>query len=141
MNLIKWKDQKGNTRNFHLVTCTSDKWHRIGRMLNYNMEELKNIQQEHDASEELCWCYLMEKWLLDNNFLSYPACWKGLYDLLKDSEVPTSTLRLFHMAVTHAIPPQTPPTTASTSSTQKKKCKSDFTHVHNAYDIDHYAES
>lgn len=71
--------------------------------LKKSMKELDKIKQEHDGINELCWCNLMENWMLDNDSSSYPCTWLGLYNLLKDSEIPISTLTRLKKAVTHAI--------------------------------------
>ncbi len=101
LNLIKWKD--GEERNFHLVTRASRKWKRIGILLGYSMAELKTIECQEGGNDEICWFFLMEKWLLAGGSPSYPVNWEGLYKLLVDVEE-FGTANLLKTAVTHAIP-------------------------------------
>ncbi len=120
LNLIKWQDKEGSTRSFHLVTRISKKWKTIGMLLNYSMEELSTIQCEQNGIDELCWCCLMEKWLLGKGCPSYQATWEGLYSLLADAEA-LDTAKLLKKAVIQAIhPPST--TEARESSTEQSKC-------------------
>ncbi len=72
-------------------------------LLNYSMAQLEAIKHEHDGIDEVCWCYLMEKWLLAKGSLSYPASWEGLYNLLNECEAP-DTARLLKTAIIQAIP-------------------------------------
>ena len=75
--------------------------------MKYKMAALDAIKSERGL-DELCWWHLIEKWLLSNGSLSYPATWEGLYKLLQDSEVPAATLTLFKKAVNQAIQPDHP---------------------------------
>lgn len=99
------------------MTKTSKKWKKIGMLLNRNMAEFKDIQQQQEGDDELCWCDVMEKWLLGNGSSTYPATWEGLHSLLLDAQADDAA-KLLKKAVCNAIhPPKTtpvpPPTRAS----------------------------
>ncbi len=71
------------------------------------MAEFEAIKQAQEGDDELCWCYLMEKWLLAKGSLSYPASWEGLHSLLVDAQA-VDAAKLLKKAVCQAIHPPTP---------------------------------
>ncbi len=85
-------------------------------LLDYTMEKLDEVKHKQDGKDELCWCSLMEKWLLTKGTPSYPASWEGLCHLLVDAEA-SHIAKLLWKAVVHAIPPPSP--NATNSSTKK----------------------
>ena len=107
LNLIKWRDVKGEHHNFHLVTRASKYWKRIGLRLGYSTADLKTIEDDQGGNDQLCWCYLMEKWLCSNQQAqktpSYPVSWKGLHSMLIDAEA-SDVAKCLRVAVTRAIP-------------------------------------
>ena len=103
LNHIKWRDERGHTHNFHLVTRACDKWERTGMMLGYKIDELQRIKSDLGGKNELCWCSLMEKWLLRKVVSSYPASWEGLCRLMEESEISVTTLQLLRKAVARAV--------------------------------------
>ena len=108
LKLINWKDKKGNIKKFRLVARVSKKWRAISRVLRVNMNEYDDIfheKVENAGKDALSFCCLMEKWLLAKGSPSYPATWKGLHSLLKDSDVPSETLKQLKKAVVFAILP------------------------------------
>ena len=112
-----------------MVTGARKRWKIIGILLNYSMKELNNIKREHDGSDELCWCDIMEGWLLDGRGTSsYPASWDGLHSLLVDAEA-FDTAKLLRVAVTHAVLPSPPPTLKNETST-KQLSKTILCYVH-----------
>ena len=127
LNLIKWKDDKGRMHHFHLVTGARMKWRKIGVHLDYTTEKLDSIECEHDGSDELCWCDIMEAWLLDGGTASYPASWDGLHRLLVDAGA-LDTAKLLRVAVTQAVLPPPPPASSkdanSTEQQQQSKISS-----------------
>lgn len=103
LNLIKYEDEEHKIHNFHLCTRTCPKWQLIGMTMKKSMKELEEIKNEYDGLNELCWLHLMENWILEDNKSSRYSCtWEGLYNLLKDSQIPKSTLKRLKKAVTHA---------------------------------------
>ena len=112
-SLIKWKDEKGDIQNFHLLTRVSEKWRRTGLKLGYTKSDLDKIQHDQNENDELCWFRVIEKWMNGKNSKSYPVSWQGLNKLLKDSDVTDSALYNFRKALTHAICPPSPKSESS----------------------------
>lgn len=79
-------------------------WRNIGFLLNYSMKELEDIKREHDDSDELCWCDIMEAWVIKESSEFYPVNWDGLHKLLVDAGA-FDAAKLLRVAVTHAVVP------------------------------------
>ena len=102
LTVIKWKDENGMIQNFHLVTRACKKWKRMGILLDKNIHDLKDIEREQ-KEDEMCWCSLMEEWIISGGCSSYPVTWEGLYSLLVDVES-LNIAKLLKRAVIKAIP-------------------------------------
>ena len=123
LNSIKWNDEKENIHNFDLAILTSDRWQAIGKLLKKNMDlDLEKIKDKHEGNCELCWSSIMENWLFKQGSPTYPANWDGLYNLLKDSGVHITILRLLKTAVIRAVHPSPSPPDVETAPAPRKIC-------------------
>ena len=95
-------------------------WEKIGMLLNYSLSQLDEIKHARNGRDELCWCHLMEEWLLARGIPPYSATWDGLHSMLVDAEA-YDLAQLLRRAVTHAIPPPPPPASTTTTGHSTKK--------------------
>ena len=100
LTVIKyWKNKKlGVTGKFKLKSSVVHKWREIGNFV-VPWQQLEVWTKEKDA--EACCDSVFSYWL-ENSFHDYPTTWKGLYDLLDDSELGQTATEL-KCAVENAI--------------------------------------
>ena len=83
LTVIRWRNQHGEEKKFHLKSEVYHKWRKIGNLV-CSRQQLQVWAREKD-SEDCCEEVLFH-WL-DHPPRRYPATWDGLYELLDDSEL------------------------------------------------------
>ena len=86
LELIKWKDEKGETHKFFLMSKISNNWRAFGIQLNLLPSQLDSISKEHRENPTDCCRAVFNKWL-DNPSSEYPATWEGFIELLDDCQL------------------------------------------------------
>ena len=86
LSLIKWKDDQGQTHRFFLKDKISHKWCDIGECTELAFPELENISEKYHGDPKECCRAVLGQWL-DNPPPDYPTTWKGLLELLEDSQL------------------------------------------------------
>ena len=86
LQLIKWKDEYGETQKYFLLTEISPNWRGIGGAIGLSFANLDNIATEFHYKPVDCCRSVFSKWL-DNPSADYPATWDGLINLLEDCEL------------------------------------------------------
>ena len=99
LTVIKWKNEKGEVKTFHLKASITHKWREIGDHVEVPWEKLEVWAQEKDA--DICCKEVLSYWL-NNPPSNYPATWEDLYELLKDCELSQIAANL-KQAVENAI--------------------------------------
>ena len=98
LTVIKWKNEKGEMKTFHLKASIIHKWREIGDHV-VPLEKLEIWANEKDT--EARFDAILLHWL-NNPPPNYPATWEGLYELLQDCELSQVALTL-NQAVENAI--------------------------------------
>ena len=83
--LIKWKDDQGTTQRFYLIDKVSMKWRTLGLLLDLSYSTLEALAEEHRSPDDCCQA-ILSNWL-ENPPPQYPNTWKGLIELLEDSQL------------------------------------------------------
>ena len=86
LSLIRWKDDQGRTQRFFLKDKISHKWRDIGERTGLAFPELDNISEKYRGDPKECCRAVLGQWL-DNPPPDYPTTWKGLLELLEDSQL------------------------------------------------------
>ena len=84
LNLIKWRDERGEVRTFRLKTSIVHKWKDTGALVGVP-RQLLIVWAGKSNDEDSC-DKVLSYWL-DQPPSRYPATWEGLYRLLKDSQL------------------------------------------------------
>ena len=84
LNLLKWKDEQGESQTIRLVNEVSADWHDFGLLLGLKLKQLDAWDAQYRGDVRMCWNKVMEHWLTEGGSRDYPATWEGLYTLLKD---------------------------------------------------------
>ena len=101
--MIKWKDERGESKEFRLKSSIIHKWREVGDLVRVPWQNLEVWARDKDADERCD--AVLSHWLV-NPPSEYPATWEGLYKLLKDSQLPVVATEL-ERAVNHARWPVT----------------------------------
>ena len=93
LNIIKWKNNKGEIERFSVISSVSHKWCKIGTVLGIHHGPLetiflRNLKDPEPSCEEV-----FKKWL-DDGSAYYPITWDGLIELLKDAGLPQESEKL-----------------------------------------------
>ena len=83
LTVIRWKDEFGEVKKFKLKSSIYHKWRNIGNLV-CSRQQLDVWVKEKDAED--CCDAVLSHWL-DHPPRHYPATWKGLHELLDDSEL------------------------------------------------------
>ena len=86
LNLIRWKDDQGQTQRFFRKDQISPKWRDIGELIRLNYSELDTISEKYRGDPKECCRAVLGQWL-DNPPPDYPTTWQGLLELLEDSQL------------------------------------------------------
>ena len=84
--LIKWKDDQGTTHRFYLLDKISMKWRSLGMLLDLSYSTLETLEKEYRNDPTECCRALLSQWL-ESPPPQYPNTWKGLIELLEDSQL------------------------------------------------------
>ena len=84
LNLLKWKDERGNEKTYQLVNRVSGKWMEFGIQLHISLNQLDGWRMQNLGNATGCWYKVMESWLSGAGGEEYPATWEGLYALVSD---------------------------------------------------------
>ena len=98
LTVIRWRNEYGEQKKFHLKSKVHHKWRDIGNLL-CSRQDLVVWAREKDSKD--CCEKVLSHWL-DHPPRSYPATWEGLYELLNDSELGEVATQL-RVAVNNAI--------------------------------------
>ena len=83
LTVIRWKNERGETKKFKLKNSVIHKWRDIGNLV-VPRQQLEVWAKRKDDKE--CCEAVLSHWL-DHAPRHYPATWDGLYELLDDSEL------------------------------------------------------
>lgn len=86
LQLIKWKDEQGETQKFFLMEKIQNKWRDIGQLVEISHSQLEAISTQHRDNPLECCRDVLGKWL-ENPPHDYPATWDGLIELLGDCKL------------------------------------------------------
>ena len=64
----------------------SNRWRDIGELIDLPFSKLDNMSKMYQRDSEECCRAVLSHWL-DNPPPNYPITWKGLIDLLEDSQL------------------------------------------------------
>ena len=98
LTVIRWRNERGEVKKFHLKSKVYHKWRNIGNLV-CSRQQLEVWEREKDSKS--CCEAVLSHWL-DHPPSPYPATWEGLYELLDDSELGEVSTGL-HVAVENAI--------------------------------------
>ena len=73
-------------QTFCLTEKIADKWRTIGELLDLTYSKLQSLADEYRQEQKECCRAVLGLWL-DNPSPDYPATWRGLTDLLEDSQL------------------------------------------------------
>ena len=94
LRLIKWQDEKGETKRYSLLKTVSSEWQRLGDLLQLSTDQLKNIKQKSDDNVERC-REVFASWIdCEGCPPCYPLTWEGLFELLIDVDRHTAMQQL-----------------------------------------------
>ena len=79
-------DKRGETQKFYLMERISSKWRDIGELIGLSFERLNCLAREHHNIYIDCCRAVLGHWL-ENPPAEYPITWRGLIELLQDSEL------------------------------------------------------
>ena len=86
--MIKWTDSKMQMHEMHLINAMSPYWKRASDLLGLDIYRISRIESNNRSVEECC-REVMLQWLSEaDGAYNYPRTWDGLYELLKDMELP-----------------------------------------------------
>ena len=81
----------GNKQTLRLLQCLAPRWKKVGEILGLDRAVIQTIENPGSGRDpEACIHQVFVKWL-DNapalpNYRQYPLTWRGLYNLLLDSD-------------------------------------------------------
>jgi hypothetical protein len=103
LTLIKWEDNSGVKKRFHLIDRVSHYFEVFGRMLLIEPRRLESWRQKYSGDSTKCFLKIMERWF-ETGSDEYPTTWEGMYEMLEDTELPQVAQDL-REAVSSAIEP------------------------------------
>ena len=91
LQLIRYGNHANDEQDLRLLQCLAMKWKRVGGILGLHRAVIQNIEDPGSRkSPEDCIHQVFVKWFENAsqllNYRQYPLNWKGLYNLLLDSE-------------------------------------------------------
>ena len=86
LKLIKWRDERGEIQRFSLMERVSLHWRDIGELIGLSFQQLECLAGEHRGKYIDCCRAVLCSWL-DDPPEEYPITWRGLIELLQDSEL------------------------------------------------------
>jgi hypothetical protein len=86
LQLIKWRDERGEIQRFNLMERLSLKWRDIGTLIGLSFQQLECLAREHRDKHTDCCRAVLGNWLEDPPE-EYPITWRGLVELLQDCEL------------------------------------------------------
>ena len=91
LQLIRYYHHASNKQALRLLQCLAPKWRRVGEILGLHRAVIQTIENPRSGRDpEDCIRQVFVKWL-DNatqlpNYRQYPLTWRGLHNLLLDSD-------------------------------------------------------
>ena len=98
LTVIRWRNDRGEVKKFRLKQSIMHKWRKIGNLVA--PRQLLEVWARRLGDEECCEAVL--SYWLDHPPHNYPVTWKGLYELLDDSELGQVVIEL-RQALDNAI--------------------------------------
>ena len=98
LRVIRWKNERGEVKKFHLKSKMFHKWRRIGDLVA-SRQQVEVWSREMNS--EQCCDAVLSQWL-DHPPRRYPATWEGLCELLDDCELGEVASEL-KLAVSNAV--------------------------------------
>ena len=91
MDLIRWEDDSGVTRQLKIYKRTAHKWKVIAIRLGLQLGEIESIERNYNSNDFDRVTAVLKHWF-DNatnlpNASRYPKSWPGLIQLLEDAEL------------------------------------------------------
>ena len=87
LELIKWKNERGEIKKFHLKNEICHKWERLGNLLEIPLPILKSMEQQYRGDARVSMTAVFQYWILERPSDLYPLTWEGLDRLLNDAEL------------------------------------------------------
>lgn len=90
LDLLKWEDENGTTRELKLYTKIAHKWNKIATRLGFEPGRIISIQGNYFTDDDRVIAVFgvwFENALGLSNTDKYPKSWQGLINLLNDSEL------------------------------------------------------
>ena len=98
LRVIRWKNERGEVKKFHLKFKVFHKWRRIGDLVA-SRQQVEVWSREMNSED--CCDAVLSQWL-DHPPRRYPATWEGLCELLDDCELGEVASEL-KLAVSNAV--------------------------------------
>ena len=90
VDLIKWEDENGVTRELRIYSKIAHKWRQIATQLGFERGEIDSIEVNHRRNSA-CITAVLRRWFENAKNLPngsrYPKSWQGLINLLEDAEL------------------------------------------------------
>ena len=91
LQLIRYCDHASNKQALRLLQCLAPKWRKVGGILGLHRAVIQTIENPGSGRDpEDCIRQVFMKWLDDApqmpNHRQYPLTWRGLHNLLLDSD-------------------------------------------------------
>ena len=91
VDLIKWRDENGVTRELKIYSKIAHRWNQIATRLGFELGEIDSIRRNYPFDDRDRVTAVLGRWLDDArnlpNASSYPKSWQGLLKLLQDAEL------------------------------------------------------
>ena len=90
IDLIRWEDENGEKRELRVYIKIAHKWRQIASRLGFEPGEIESIAADHRTSY-CCITTVLGQWFENARNLPnanrYPKSWRGLINLLEDTEL------------------------------------------------------
>jgi hypothetical protein len=103
LTLIKWEDDSGVKKRFHLIDRVSNHFNGFGYRLQIEPNRLESWRHQYLGDPTKCFLKVMEHWFATGSD-EYPTTWEGMYELLEDTKL-FQVARDLREAVSSAIEP------------------------------------
>ena len=84
---MKWKNERGERKKFHLKNEICHKWERLGNLLEIPLSILKSMEQQYRGDASVSMTAVFKYWILESPSDLYPLTWEGLDRLLNNAEL------------------------------------------------------
>jgi hypothetical protein len=101
--LIKWEDDSGVKKRFHLIDRVSNYFEDFGHMLQIEPSRLESWKRDYLGDSTKCFLKVMERWF-ETGSDEYPTTWEGMYEMLEVIEL-LQVAQDLREAVSSAIEP------------------------------------